>query len=112
MDGSTTGAPQGTSATASPSGEELARSLGVSSEAGEILSQAGFTSVQAVRGLSRDALERLGVAAGDAERIRAESGGGTNGGATGSEPAVERWAGSVRRTDRGRRRRVATCASD
>ncbi len=95
---------------ASPVAEELARALGVSAEAGEILHQAGLTTAVQVRELSADQLTRLGLGMSDVERIRAAGAAGAAP-APGASPAssdelVERWAGTVRRPDRGKKRRV------
>ncbi|HTT15481.1 MAG TPA: ATPase domain-containing protein [Thermoplasmata archaeon] len=113
MDSSTTGATTPSSPAASPVAEALARALGVSGETAEILASAGYSVPEAARELSMEALHRLGVSPSDADRIRAgASGHRAEGAPAGSEPAVERWAGSVRRADKGRRRRVAASAKD
>jgi KaiC/GvpD/RAD55 family RecA-like ATPase/Skp family chaperone for outer membrane proteins len=110
MDGSTTGAESSAAPGPSADAVELARSLGVTSETGEILLQAGYTTPQAVRDLSLDTLQRLGVGTSEAERIRAPP--TPEAGLAGAEPAVERWAGSVRKDNKARRRRVSSPAKD
>ncbi len=114
MDSPATGAQEAPPPSPSTGAEELARSLGVSAETGELLSQAGFTSLTQVRELSTEALQRLGVGMADVEKIRAGNQAPTDSGAspTGSEPAVERWVGTVRRADRSRKRRSVVAAKD
>ncbi|MGA8710628.1 MAG: ATPase domain-containing protein [Thermoplasmata archaeon] len=105
MDGSTE-----TVATVMPSAsapaEELSRALGVSLDTAERLVKAGRTSVAAARELSTEALAELGVSAEEAARVRAvPSETGAAAAAIESDRIVERWAGTVRRSDRGHRRR-------
>jgi KaiC/GvpD/RAD55 family RecA-like ATPase len=93
----------------------LAKALGVGADTAETLVQAGYRSPEVVRGMSVTALEQLGVATADVERIRHPADG-----APGSDPnhaaeqdrIVERWAGTVRRSDRARKRRVAIPSKD
>jgi len=111
MDSTASGTPERPPSAASPAAEELARSLGVSVEAGEILLQAGLAAPAQVRELSAEALSRLGLGMSDVERIRA--GPPTAPASPAAAPAssdelVERWAGTVRRPERGKKRRVAT----
>ena len=95
-----------TPAPASSPAEELARSLGVRPDTAERLVKAGTTSVAAARALSDAALTELGIAPEEAARIRAAPPNGETGSPTlDSDRIVERWAGTVRRTDKGRRRR-------
>ncbi|MGI0072178.1 MAG: DUF7504 family protein [Thermoplasmata archaeon] len=87
----------------------LAKTLGVGTDTAEVLIQAGYTSATAARELSETALELLGVSTSDVERIRRPP---TSGAATAEKAAehdkiVERWVGTVRRTERPRRPRVA-----
>ena len=103
MEGSTeTVAPAPTSAGAPV--EELARSLGVSLDTAERLVKAGHGSVAAARELSSETLTGLGISAEEAARIR-PSNGEPGAASLDSDRIVERWAGTVRRTDRARRRR-------
>jgi len=81
--------------------DELARSLGVSLETAERLLKAGYPNAEAVRRLSLETLTGLGVSSEEAARVR----GGPTGGAVDSDKIVERWAGTVRRGDRSRRKR-------
>jgi KaiC/GvpD/RAD55 family RecA-like ATPase len=93
----------------------LAKALGVGTDTAETLVQAGYGSPDAVRGMSETALQRLGVATADVERIRRPPGG-----ASASDPdraaeqdrIVERWAGTVRKAERPRKRRVAIPSKD
>jgi len=110
--------------TASPStagpAEELARALGVSLDTATRLVKAGHTTTETARELSTDALADLGIPPEEAARVRSPSvtpdpeeptaaapTGAVDKGATSvdSDRIVERWAGTVRRTDRARRRR-------
>ncbi len=106
MDGSTdTVAPL-----AAPGGspaEELARSLGVSVDTAERLVKAGHTNVSAARELSNEALAELGISSEEAARVRTPHKRDAGAGPIDSDRIVERWAGTVRRSDRGRRRRPA-----
>ena len=89
---------------------ELAKALGVGADTAETLVQAGYTSVQAVRGLSETALELMGVSTSDVERIRHRPGPSTAAGADRTQEndqIVQRWVGTVRRAERPRRPRVA-----
>jgi KaiC/GvpD/RAD55 family RecA-like ATPase len=107
--------------------EELARALGVSLDTAERLVKAGHTTVPAARELSAEALTELGIPPEEAERLRAPAPSGpapvaepppemapeakpeTESAAAppDSDQIVERWAGTVRRPDRTRRRRPA-----
>ena len=124
-DSAETVAPVASPAPASP--EELARSLGVSLDAAERLVKAGHTTVAAVQALSSEALSELGISPEEAARLRpppapaeipppAEtppaSASPEASAAVDSDKIVERWAGTVRRTDRGRRRRPAVAPKE
>ena len=86
--------------------EELARSLGVGVEVAERLVKAGHTTASAVRELSAESLAEFGLSAEEVERLRAPPQAAvTESGAIDSDRIVERWAGTVHRPDRGRRRR-------
>jgi KaiC/GvpD/RAD55 family RecA-like ATPase len=109
------GAAEGATAPSVPvrSGEAgaLAKALGVGIDTAETLVQAGHTSPEAVRGMSESALEQLGVATADVERIRHPPGGSAASDpdrAAEQDRIVERWAGTVRKTDRSRRFRMST----
>jgi len=104
--------------------EALARSLGIRLETAERLVKAGHTDAAAVRELSDEALTELGLSAEELDRLRAppltpspseaarpeES--ASPPASLDSDRIVERWAGSVRRGDRGRRRRPAVAAKE
>ena len=96
-------------ATPVPSGvpaEELARLLGVPSATGRRLVDAGVTTADAARALPAEELERLVPDAAERTTIRHGPGGAP------ADQIVEKWAGSVRRTDRGRRRKVTVAPKD
>ncbi len=93
----------------------LAKALGVGTDTAETLVQAGYASPEAVRGLSETTLDQLGLATADVERIRHPP--GAAGAADPDRVAeqdriVERWAGTVRKADRPRKRRVAIPSKD
>ncbi|MGA8543479.1 MAG: ATPase domain-containing protein [Thermoplasmata archaeon] len=97
----------------SPESAELARALGVGTDTAETLIQAGYTSVQAVRELSQTALELLGVATSDVERIRRPAPATTSVDRTvENDQIVQKWVGTVRRVERPRRPRVAIPTKD
>jgi KaiC/GvpD/RAD55 family RecA-like ATPase len=111
MDGSTeTVAP--VAAPAGSPAEELARSLGVSVDTAERLVKAGHTSASAARGLSNETLEGLGISAEEAARVRTPSERDSGAAPIDSDRIVERWAGTVRRSDRSRRRRPAVAQKE
>ncbi len=114
-DGATEGAAAPSSSLRSPEAGALAKALGVGADTAETLVQAGYTSPDAVRGMSVSALEQLGVTTGDVERIRhPPDGAGTADPDRAAEQdrIVERWAGTVRKADRSRKRRVAIPSKD
>ncbi len=111
-DGTAEGVSSPSSVSRSPEAAELARSLGVGADTAETLIQAGYTSVQAVRELSETALELLGVSTVDVERIRAKPTPTTADRTVENDRIVQRWVGTVRRTERPRRPRVATPTKD
>jgi KaiC/GvpD/RAD55 family RecA-like ATPase len=97
----------------------LARALGISDELAQRLVGAGYSRPEAVRDLPDDELSRLGLD----ERQRAAVHGRPASApseepmerptaSADSERIVEKWVGSVQRTDRGRRRRVAPAATN
>ncbi len=99
MDGSATSAPE----TAVPSGngvDELARQLGVRAETAQRLLDGGVTTPDQARALATDALERL--VPDDAERQAIRGGASPD-----TDKIVAKWAGSVRRPERARRRKVS-----
>jgi KaiC/GvpD/RAD55 family RecA-like ATPase len=100
------GATESTATASLPARErtaaELAQALGVSVEAGEALRHAGHGTAESVRGLSEEDLTSAGVPKADIAVLRGASG---NDGLE-QDRIVERFAGTMRRTDRGRRRRV------
>jgi KaiC/GvpD/RAD55 family RecA-like ATPase len=113
------GAAEGATAPSVPvrSGEAtaLAKALGVGIDTAETLVQAGYSSPDIVRGMSVSALEQLGVATADVEQIRHPPGAASAADpdrAAEQDRIVERWAGTVRKTDRSRRFRVSTPSKD
>ena len=93
--------------------DALAKALGVGVDTAETLLQAGYASPAAARELSQSTLERLGVATADIERIlAAPSGTGSAAASVEQDRIVERWAGTVRKGERGRRHRVSTPSRD
>lgn len=112
MDGSTESVAPAVSPAAAPT-EELAHSLGVSLDTAERLVKAGHGSVAAARELSGEALADLGISAEESARVRAapaERGSARS--SADSDRIVERWAGTVRRSDRARRRRPAVAPKE
>ena len=98
-------APTGASRT--PEAAEFAKSLGVGADTAETLIQAGYTSVAAVRELSETALELLGVATSDIERIRRPAPAAPPVDRTvENDQIVQKWVGTVKRTERPRRPKV------
>ncbi len=103
MDGSADGALHDTDVGPAPAAE-LARALGVGRETAQRLLDAGITSADSARELSPEALERLGIPPVDLSAIRAEGGGGAAAPAgVDVDGIVEKWADSVRRTERSSR---------
>jgi KaiC/GvpD/RAD55 family RecA-like ATPase len=114
-DGAAEGVAVPTSPVRSGDAVALAKALGVGTDTAETLVQAGYGSPEAVRGMSETALERLGVATADVERIRHPVGGTTAADpdhAAEQDRIVERWAGTVRKAERPRRRHVAIPSKD
>ena len=105
MDGSTETVAPVAASTLAPA-EELARSLGVGLETAERLVKAGHTSAAAARELSEEALVELGISPEEAARVRSPPAHRGESAPIDSDQIVERWAGTVRRTDRGRRRKT------
>ena len=93
-----------------PSLKELARALDVSLEVAERLQKAGWTTAEGVREAPVSALEQAGVPAADIERLHrtanAPTGASPPASPVDSDRIVERWAGTVRRPERSKRRRV------
>lgn len=115
MDGTVESAPAREELAPSPTPAELARALAVTLETGERLHRAGLTTPEKARAATADALERAGVSKAEIDRIHGP--GAAAGSASGPTPVdpdkiVERWAGTVRRPDRARRRRVAPAAKE
>ncbi|HTT73987.1 MAG TPA: ATPase domain-containing protein [Thermoplasmata archaeon] len=105
MEGTASDASESRPAGPTAVADELARVLGVSPESAARLAEAGHATPAAVRALPVEALRELDLPAADIERIQ-------SGAAAAAEPLVERWAGTVRRPDRGRRRRVGAPGKD
>ncbi len=104
MEGSAEPAPPARAPDPSSAAEALAAALGLPLAMAESLIRAGHTTPAAVAAVSASGLVDLGVPAAEVERIRAAA----NPPPTGDhEQIVERWAGTLRRPDRGRRRRAA-----
>ncbi len=107
MEGSADGAATLAEPTASRA-SELARLLGVSADGARRLVEAGHDGPDAVRALMPDELEQLGLSPADRETILH----GSPPSASASPPVnpdqiVERWVGSVSRTERVRRPKLA-----
>jgi KaiC/GvpD/RAD55 family RecA-like ATPase len=97
----------------SPAAADLAKALGVGADTADTLIQAGYTSVPAVRELSQTALELLGVSTSDVEHIRRKPDPATPVDRTvENDRIVQRWVGTVRRTERPRRPRVTVPTKD
>ncbi len=111
-DGTAEGVPAPSSVSRSPEAADLAKSLGVGADTAETLIQAGYTSVQSVRELSETALELLGVSTVDVERIRAKPAPAAADRTVENDRIVQRWVGTVRRTERPRRPRVTIPTKD
>jgi len=106
--------------------EELARSLGVRLETAERLVKAGHTTADAVRDLSDEALAGLGIAPEEVARLHLSTAPPVAPMEAEAPPAeapkapspvdsdkiVERWAGTVHRPDRARRRRPAVAPKE
>ncbi len=107
MDGSAENATTVSPTARSPTGAELGRALGLSSESGDALLAAGYSDPDQVRRLSDDDLTKAGVPSEEVERLRTgpRSGGGAAA-ALDSDRILERWVGTVRKTERGRRKRA------
>ncbi|MGP8109981.1 MAG: ATPase domain-containing protein [Thermoplasmata archaeon] len=117
MDGATGGAmaaPEGSSSGA----DDLARALGLSRGTAQRLVDAGYASAPAVRELSTETLDRLGVTAEERDAIRrsspspdvAAAPAAPSAASVNADQIVERWVGNVQRADRGRKRRLPTAA--
>ena len=107
-DGTVEGVAPSSPVSRSAEAADLAKALGVGADTAETLIQAGYPNVESVRELSETALELLGVSTADIERIRKPPAPA----ATSADRTVEndrivqRWVGTVRRTERPRRPRV------
>jgi KaiC/GvpD/RAD55 family RecA-like ATPase len=109
MDGSADGALNEAEAGPAPA-DDLARALGVGRDSAQRLIDAGYGSADSVRELSSEALERLGIPPADLSAIRENDARPR----TASVPPgmdvdgiVEKWAGSVRRSERSSRPKIA-----
>ncbi len=102
------------SSASSSDAASFAKLLGVGVETAETLLQAGYSTAEAVRELSVPALERLGITSADIERIRGE--GPVPSGASQTtvdhDRIVERWVGTVHKSERPRRRHVSVPSKD
>lgn len=113
MSGSADGVPDRDPPGHGAGAEGLARSLGVSLELAESFLGAGYASPESVRGLSDESLEQLGAGPQDIERLRqAPANGGAAVAVANSDQIVEKWMGTVRRSDRSRRRKVTLPPKD
>ena len=115
MDGSVEGTAAREVPAPPPTPAELARALAVTLETGERLHRAGLTTPESARAASAETLERAGVSRAEIDRIRGPAVGPAHGGTAAnvdSDRIVERWAGTVRRPERSRRRRVAPAAKE
>ncbi len=108
MDGTADGAAAVVAPAASRA-SELARALGVSADAARRLVDAGHDSPDGVRALPVDELVALGIGGPDREAIGRSASGSEDGpGApVNTELIVDRWVGSVAKTERSRRPKVA-----
>src|SRR5208282_5462106 len=110
MDGATGGAmaaPEGSSSGA----DDLARALGLSRGTAQRLVDAGYASAPAVRELSTETLDRLGVTAEERDAIRRSSPTPDVAAALAAPAAAPVNADQiVERADRGRKRRLPTAA--
>ena len=110
MEGSADGAATVAEAVASRA-SELAHALGVSADGARRLIEAGHDTPEAGRSLSPDELVQLGLSAADREAIARVGGGAPGGDGPGADAdpdrIVERWVGSVGRTERARRPKLA-----
>ena len=91
--------------------ERLARELSVEPPTAELLVAAGYTSPSEVRALSDAALREIGLEAEEIERLRA-AGSSTGADRTAAGKVVERWLGSVHRSERPKRRVIHLPAKD
>ncbi|HXQ48330.1 MAG TPA: ATPase domain-containing protein [Thermoplasmata archaeon] len=97
MDGATENATTVSPTARSPSGDELGRALGLSPESGAALVGAGYSDPDQVRRLSDEDLTKVGVSAEEVSRLR--------GAQVNPDRILERWVGTVRKSERGRRKR-------
>ena len=128
MDGSTESVTTEAPPVNGPAGE-LARALGISPEAADRLVKAGRSTAEAARELSDDELVGIGLSADEAAQVHAlpppppvlepvaEPAPAaevvpTKPASLDSDQIVERWAGTVRRPDRNRRRRPAVAPKE
>jgi KaiC/GvpD/RAD55 family RecA-like ATPase len=114
MDGATeTGS---TAPEAMPTGAAgLARGLGIRPESAQRLIDAGYARGESVRALSDEELERLGLDARERAAVRGSRGdeaAPATGPTADPDRIVEKWVGTVQRSDRSRRRRLAPAAKD
>jgi KaiC/GvpD/RAD55 family RecA-like ATPase len=108
MDGSAGGAPGEMEGGVAPVAE-LARELGVRREAAQRLVDAGYANAGAVRELSSETLGRLGISAADQAAIRRDPDRAPTSSPSGVDVdgILEKWAGSVKRTERSARPKIA-----
>jgi len=84
---------------------EVARALGISSQAAQRLADAGYPSVESVKPLGRDALIELGLDAADADRVLAAGeAGATRASKEADDRLVARMMGNARSSERPKRR--------
>jgi KaiC/GvpD/RAD55 family RecA-like ATPase len=108
MDGAAENATTVSPPARSPSGAELGRALGLSSGSGEVLVAAGYTDPDQVRRLTDEELAKVGLPPEQVAHLRASPpGGGASAAPLDSDRILERWVGTVRKTERGRRKRAA-----
>jgi KaiC/GvpD/RAD55 family RecA-like ATPase len=93
-----------------PSPADLAQALGLATESAERLLRAGFTTASAVRDASPAELERAGLSSEEVGRLR--PGAATDRPAVDSDRIVERWATTVRRPERSRRRKISAAPKE
>ena len=105
MDGATENATTMSPPARSLSGAELGRALGLSPESGEALLLAGYSDPDQIRQLSEVDLTKAGVTAEDITRLRTARP-LAPAAPLDSDRILERWVGTVRKTERGRRKRA------
>ncbi len=105
MEGTADGAASITAAAPSRA-SELARALGVTAEGARRLVDAGYDSPEAVRALSAEELAQLGLSPADRGAVARAGAAPAGGPPVDTEQIVERWVGTVAKSERARRPKV------